>query len=37
LKPVYGGNKKPCAKNWLEIDYRIGFSMDARSCMLGRK
>jgi len=34
LKPTYGGSKKPCAKNRLEVDYNVGFSMDAKNYML---
>jgi hypothetical protein len=34
---VYGGSKKPCAKNWLEIDFNGGFSMDVRNYMFMKK
>jgi hypothetical protein len=32
-----GEASNQCAKNWLEVDCRIGFSMDVKNYMLRRK
>jgi hypothetical protein len=31
------GKQETMCKNWLEVDYSVGFSMDARNYMLERK